>query len=703
MPDRFYSVVPIAILALVAGMMMAPGGGKGGGKGGKGGPVPAVEFFVDAVIGDDSNDGSQSAPFATLERAQAATQLAVIGQTSDVIVNLEGGVHRRATTFTLTAADSGTNGFNVIYRSAPGEQAIIEGGVELSGWQPSAGSLYEVDVPATVDDFRQFYAASDRQPRARSATASGSASQFLEGLVGSAMRDVAMVVPNDVVGGFAHPEDLELLYVGVRISGHGILKANGDELLRPSWRSHRLQVEQVTPFDAANMRVDITDNALWHASQRGYFATFIVPGDPFYLENARELLDEAGEWFFDPRLRKLYWWPPAGVDPNQVETWIPAVETLLDVDGTPGAPVENVKIQDIVFRHSTYLAPSEHGYVSGQSASWFVGWEFDDWMQDAGASHPYLSSINQQGLAGAAVEMDSAHRVEFTGNVLTELGADGVLLHNDVADVTFSGNVFDDISGSGLVAGHPEHVYLDQPMERLVARVTFSNNLVARVGREYFTGVGVRVYKSADFVIANNDFIDSPYSAVSLGWGHNNFPDSTVHRRNQIVENHFDNVMNTLYDGSAIYLLGPAADVGSPASEGTVVQGNHVDYSTAAIPAKLPGDTVDPSFAKRPGMQLDEGTRNVVINKNVVVDPATVWFQLTAWYSSSGTPGYIESLGLSGENNWSNVAASVPSDLARINLADVKLFDPDRRLPKPLEKLINAAGVQSPGALPSVP
>ncbi len=695
MSNRLYSVIPVAVLALVLGMM-APGGGKGR-------PHQAVEFFVDAVAGHDSNDGSQGAPFATLERAQAEARLAAADQSTDVVVNLFGGVHQRSATFTLTTADSGTNGFDVVYRSTPGEQAIIEGGVELSGWQPSDESLYVVDVPSTVDDFRQFYAASDRQPRARSATASASATEFLQGLVGNTVRDVAMVVANEDIGGFAHPEDLELLYVGVRISGHGVLDANGNELLRPSWRSHRLQVEQVTPFDATSMRVDISDNALWHASQRGYFATFIVPEDPFYLENARELLDEVGEWFFDPRLRKLYWWPPAGVDPNQVETWIPAVETLLDVDGTPDAPVENLKIQDIVFRHSTYLATSEHGYVSGQGPSWFAGWEFDDWMQDVGATHPYLLSINRQGLPGAAIEMDSAHEIEFTGNVLTELGAAGILLHNDVTDAIFSGNVLDDISGSGFVAGHPEHVYLDEPMERLVARISFDNNLVTRVGREYFSSVGIRVYKAADFVIANNSFVDTPYSAVSLGWGHNNFPDSTVHRRNKVTENRFENVMNTLYDGSAIYLLGPAADVGSATSEGTLIQGNYVDYSTAAIPAKLPGDTIDPSFAKRPGMQLDEGTRNASVNKNVVVDPVTVWFQLTAWYSSSGTPGFIENLGLTGTNNWSNVAASVPNDLALINLADVKPFDPDGRLPKPLEKLINAAGVESSGDLPAVP
>ena len=704
MSNRFYSVSPVAVFAIVGLMMLAPGGnpGKPGGGNGNGGGDPAVEYFVDAVAGDDANAGSQEAPFATLERAQEAARLATADQASDVVVNLNGGVHQRVTTFTLTTADSGTNGFDVIYRSTPDEQAIVEGGIELNDWHEVGGGLYEVAVPPSVVDFRQFYAGGNRQPRARSATASGTASQFLQGLVGGTMRDVALVVANDVVATFTHPEDLELVYIGVRVSGHGVLNGSGNEYLRASWRSHRLQVGQVSAFDPNHMRVDISGDALWHASQRGYLPTFITPGDPFYLENSRELLDEEGEWFFDPRARKLYWWAPSGVDPSTIETWVPVIETLLDVDGTPGAPVENVKIEDIVFRHSTYLATSEQGYVSGQGPSWFVGWEFDDWMDDGGATHPYLSSVNKQGLPGAAIEMDSAHNIEFAGNVMTELGAAGVLLHNDIADAAFSNNVFDDISGSALIAGHAEHVYIDEPMERPIERVDFRNNLVTRVGREYFTGVGVRVFKAADFTIANNDFVDMPYSAVSVGWGHNNFPDSTVNRRNAITENRFENVMNLLYDGSAIYLLGPSADVGSPESDATIVRGNYIDYSMSAIPAKLPGDSVDPLFVKRPGLQLDEGIRNTILEKNVLVDPATVWFQLTAWFSQSGESGFVENLGLVGSNNWSTVAASVPSDLSLINVQDVKLFDPAGRLPKPLKRIIAAAGLESPGALPQV-
>ncbi len=238
-------------------------------------------------------------------------------------------------------------------------------------------------------------------------------------------------------------------------------------------------------------------------------------------------------------------------------------------------------------------------------------------------------------------------------------------------------------------------------MERLVERVVFDNNLVSGVGREYFTGVGLRAFKVADFEISNNHFIDTPYSAISLGWGHNNFPDSVVHRRNEITKNRFENVMHTLYDGSAIYLLGPSAEVGANSSEGTTVTGNFVDYSGSAIPPKLPGDTIDPNFTKRPGLQFDDGTRNAVVSKNYVID-GSVWFQLTAWLFRSQEPGFVENLGLTGSNNWSNVEASIPSDLTAINLSPVKLVDPADP-PRQLTKIINGAGIEDPQSLPNIP
>lgn len=95
-------------------------------KGAAGGNV----FWV-ATDGSDSNSGtSASSPFATLQRALAATRAS--SGPGDTIV-LRGGVYYQNTTLVLTAADSG-----LTIQSAPGEEAWLSGGAPLTGltWQP---------------------------------------------------------------------------------------------------------------------------------------------------------------------------------------------------------------------------------------------------------------------------------------------------------------------------------------------------------------------------------------------------------------------------------------------------------------------------------------------------------------------------------------------------------------------------------------
>ena len=94
-----------------------------------------AEFFV-ATTGSDSNPGTISAPFATLERAQTAVRgLKNAGlPASGVAVTLRGGVYARSSPLLLTSADSGTAGSPVIWRSYPGETVRITGGREVGGW-----------------------------------------------------------------------------------------------------------------------------------------------------------------------------------------------------------------------------------------------------------------------------------------------------------------------------------------------------------------------------------------------------------------------------------------------------------------------------------------------------------------------------------------------------------------------------------------
>ena len=102
------------------------------------GPVqplsPGLIYHV-SPNGADTNPGTESEPFATLERARDAIRemKAQPGglPRGGVTVYLRGGIHRRTATLELTAEDSGTADAPLVYASAPGESATLFGGTPL--------------------------------------------------------------------------------------------------------------------------------------------------------------------------------------------------------------------------------------------------------------------------------------------------------------------------------------------------------------------------------------------------------------------------------------------------------------------------------------------------------------------------------------------------------------------------------------------
>jgi len=659
---------------------------------------PAAEIYVDPN-GDDGASGTKTEPVATLERAQDLARAALSENTGDVVVYLRGGVHPRSEPLELTFQDSGRSGSRMIYRSYPNEQAILEGGLQVTDWEAAFDAVLVADVPSGAQEVRQFFAGGIRQPRARSTNADYTALEFLKGPLFNAQRNVAMTVDADVIAEFARPENLELVYVGVAIAGHGLFRSNGLERPRPSWKAHRLPVTAATVQGDGTARLDIGNGALYHASQRGYGPLEIQPADPFFLENAIELLDEPGEWYFDDVAMKLYWWPPSMEATG--DAWVAVTETLLEIDGTPDRTVRNVSIEGIAFRHAGYTEPSDSGYVVSQAASWFTGWREADWMESEGQRHSYLDAVRRPRQPGAAVLIDSARDITFSRDVFAELGAAGVLVQNDVKRITFDSSVFVDISAAALVAGHPVHDEIDEPMEGPISDLRFTNNVVERAAAEFYASVGVQITKADSVEISNNLFHDLPYSALSLGWGWEDNPNSTTHRAIEVSNNYFENVVNLLYDGAPIYLLGPVAEVGAPRRDFVQIRGNFVSNLGANPQFKAPSDPVDPDFAKRPGIQIDKGSRNVLAVDNVFTG-TTRWLQVTAWQSHRADARWADELALIARRNWSDTAASEPTDLRLLNASEAELFDPES-VPLEVEELIAAAGLEPGVELPPLP
>ena len=87
----------------------------------------------------------------------------------------------------------------------------------------------------------------------------------------------------------------------------------------------------------------------------------------WWIENVLEECDDANEWFYDARERKLYYNPNSTSEgPSGTESWVATqLRTLINISGTMARPVRGVTISGLSLAdaRTTYLDP--HGMPSG--------------------------------------------------------------------------------------------------------------------------------------------------------------------------------------------------------------------------------------------------------------------------------------------------------------------------------------------------
>ncbi len=117
--------------------------------------------------GDDGAPGTRGAPFRTLHRAQEAARALARDMRGDIIVEIGPGEYRMDRPLVFTEADSGRNGFRIIYRSAAGPgKAVLLGSQPLTGWQPHRDRIWKVGLPPKTV-FHTLYENGRRAHKAR--------------------------------------------------------------------------------------------------------------------------------------------------------------------------------------------------------------------------------------------------------------------------------------------------------------------------------------------------------------------------------------------------------------------------------------------------------------------------------------------------------------------------------------------------------
>lgn len=160
----------------------------------------------------------------------------------------------------------------------------------------------------------------------------------------------------------------------------------------------------------------------------------------------------------------------------------------------------------------------------------------------------------------SAVSVKDANQVAFYDCAFQHLGATGLDFVSGTKQMTVQGCTFTDISGTAVLAGYfgdetfeSHMVYNPTDDSDVCDDIVIDNNYIAHIAREDWGCVGIGIGYASNVTISHNELYDTPYSAISLGWGWTK--STSCMKNNHIRGNHIHNFSNQMGDSGAIYTL----------------------------------------------------------------------------------------------------------------------------------------------------
>ncbi|MDZ4197957.1 MAG: right-handed parallel beta-helix repeat-containing protein, partial [Kiritimatiellia bacterium] len=500
-----------------------------------------TSYYV-SPSGSLSNPGTESQPFLTLEQARDQIRTLKNGAglpVRGVTVYLREGTYERASTFALSALDSGEPGKPIIYRAYPGETVRITSARSLS---PSSFSLVTPDSPVWTrlhDSARGHVQQIDlvgagienygvMRPAGFGGTAGLLATNTMELFQNQKRMTLARwpdigenVGAQGITNGFAYFEPTDsngaFSYTGNRPERW----ASAEEIwFHGFWGNTWSDSYAKGTINTALKRVTLaTTNSYGITAQDGRY----------YAVNLLEEITVPGEWYVNRSTGILYFWPLENLAGSNIE--VSMLETpIIQLTGA-----SRIKLQDLTI----------------EMARRFL-------VEATGADEVVLENCELRNAGNYAVSMTTSTNSGLRGCTIRDVGAGGVRIGGgNRATLTASGN------------------FVESCQIRRFSQWLFT----------YVPGIGL-VDGSVGIRIAHNRLQDSPHTAILLAGRCN---DITV-EYNEVYD-----VLQLASDAGAIYIgrdLGARGnvirynlvrDIWTSAPQGYGVHGIYLDDGISGI------------------------------------------------------------------------------------------------------------------------
>ena len=518
------------------------------------------------------------------DAVRKARELRRLGKAETVTIYLAPGTYTLNEPLRLRPEDSGL--------TISGEGAIISGGMPITGWKRQ-GKLLVADVPdfnGRPIDFRQLWVNGRKAVRARDV----SDFEQMYRIRANDKKRQTLWVPKEAVAPL--------------LQG-GKLRADSryaELVLHEMWCVANLRIKDITvQGDSAGIRFHQPEAKVQFEHP---WPSPMTPDtqhpSPFYLTNAKVLLNEPGEWYHDIREHKLYYMPREDEGTLPKEAVVPVVETLVECIGTAERPVRNIYIKGVTFSHTTWMRPSMQGHVPLQAGMYLT----EAYKLRPQIDRPNNHKLDNQGWLGradAAVEISWGENIRFEGCTFRHLGGSGLDYITGCKGGSVSGCTFSDIAMNGYVcgsfspAGLETHLpYQPTDFREVCTSQTVEQSEFEDVTNEDWGCVAICAGYVSGITIEHNTIHNVSYTGISLGWGWNR--DLVCMKDNKVHANLIYDYAQHMYDCAGIYTLGN--------QPGTMITENVVR------------DIAKPSYVHDPNhwfyLYTDEGSSNITIRDN---------------------------------------------------------------------------------------
>jgi len=438
------------------------------------------------------------------------------------------------------------------------EGSELSGGMPITRWKRQ-GKLLVADVPEWNGypiDFRQFYSPI-KAVRAQDVPVGGDSEQ-------DEYEQMSRILSLD--------KTRRILYVPAtpairKIARQGV--GHTEMVLHTMWCTNNLRIKTIAiQGDLAAIRfhepeADVFWEHPWPLPFTGQHAS------PFYLTNHFALLDEPGEWFHDIGSHKLYYYPRNAEEADwmlhpdsnrELIPYVPALENILIIEGTPERPVHDVVIRQLAFSGTTWMRPSTHGHVPLQAGMYLIeGYKLRPSIVRPDRNH----KLDNQAFCGrpaAAVRVHNAQRITFDQCSFSQTASTSLDFEEGTLDCIVANCTFLNIGGAAIVAGSfsPEsfegHLpYSPQDPRQLCRGLIVANNWIESTGLEDWGTPAISAGWVTDALIAYNTIRNVPYTGISLGWGWTQSVNCMS--GNEVYRNRITRYARHMYDVAGIYTL----------------------------------------------------------------------------------------------------------------------------------------------------